>query len=361
VVVAVPGTQEGAGAKKAAKQADRERKRRATNSGGVGDQHRDDSSTDQIEGQQPPSGAADAQGGAIDVPTTPGTRSGASSGAMPADADEWAWVAKVMAHPLIRASTREGKLVPRAGDRKMTSRERRKLPPYVSARSFAQAVLDLAVPDKVGKTTFNDLEKAITRIDSPVLRKSLLSLLKGAEGDVDEFRRAIERWYDDHMARVSGWYKRHVRWISLAIGLVLVVALNANAISIGRALYSDEALRGAVVTEAAQASDCSGDAAACLQKIEDQVTKARVLGLPIGWQRVPHCTTTVRQCTWAEAYGLADPDHDHGRVDVLFFLTALLGYALMVLSLVPGARFWFDLLGRLGSLRSTGPKPTPAS
>jgi hypothetical protein len=28
-----------------------------------------------------------------------------------------------------------------------------------------------------------------------------------------------------------------------------------------------------------------------------------------------------------------------------------------VLALVPGARFWFDLLGRLGSLRSSGPKP----
>jgi hypothetical protein len=29
----------------------------------------------------------------------------------------------------------------------------------------------------------------------------------------------------------------------------------------------------------------------------------------------------------------------------------------MVLTLLPGARFWFDALSRRGSLRSSGPKP----
>jgi hypothetical protein len=41
-------------------------------------------------------------------------------------------------------------------------------------------------------------------------------------------------------------------------------------------------------------------------------------------------------------------------------LLVLLGWALTVGALTPGARFWFDLLSKLGSLRSTGPKP-PAS
>ena len=29
----------------------------------------------------------------------------------------------------------------------------------------------------------------------------------------------------------------------------------------------------------------------------------------------------------------------------------------MIGATVPGARFWFDALSKLGSLRSTGPKP----
>jgi hypothetical protein len=276
------------------------------------------------------------------------------------------WVTKVMEHPLISPTGSQGRVVENAGntEKPLTNKERRKLPSYVSTRSFAQAIIDLAVPDATGNTTFDEIKTAIeANVHSPVLKKSLLSLLKGTQGGIDAFRGEIERWYDDQMARVSGWYKRHVRWISLVIGLALVLAFNVNAISISRALYGDESLRQAVVTEAAQASNCStGEgAASCLQKIEQQVTKARALGLPVGWQRVSQCTTGARECTWAEAYGLGDPDRDHGATDVLFLLTALLGYVLMVLSLVPGARFWFDLLGRLGSLRSTGPKPKPAS
>jgi hypothetical protein len=287
------------------------------------------------------------------------------SGAVSAPATREAkWVTLVMQHPLISPSGSQGQVVEKAGDGPLTNKQRRTLPSYVSARSFAQAVIDLVVTDAKGKTSFTTIQDAIEKnVDSPVLQKSLLTLLRAAQGDVDQFRQEIERWYDDQMARVSGWYKRHVRWISLVIGLVLVLAFNVNAISIGRALYGDEALREAVVTQAAQAAECSKDegAASCLQKIEQQVTNARALGLPLGWERVPQCTTGGRDCTPAEAYGLADPDRDHGAVDALFFLTALLGYLLMVLSLVPGARFWFDLLDRLGSLRSTGPKPKPAS
>ena len=284
------------------------------------------------------------------------------------------WVTKVMEHPLISPSGSQGQVVENAGDTAdpLTNKERRKLPSYVSARSFAEALIDLTVPDAAGNTTFNEIRTAIeANVHSPVLQKSLLSLLKGTQGGIDAFRVEIERWYDDQMARVSGWYKRHVRWISLAIGLALVLGFNVNAIAIGRALYGDESLREAVVTQAAQASDCSATegAASCLQKIQKQITGARVLGLPLGWTPVASCpadtvtgagTVTTKKCSFAERYGLTNPDQD-GLADVVFFLTVLAGYVLMVLSLVPGARFWFDLLGKLGSLRSSGPKPRPAS
>jgi hypothetical protein len=89
-----------------------------------------------------------------------------------------------------------------------------------------------------------------------VLKESLQALLKSGEDDVEAFRRSVEEWYDDHMARVSGWYKRRVRWVSLLIGSVLVVAVNVNTVTIVRALYSDEALRESVVTTAVQSSNC---------------------------------------------------------------------------------------------------------
>ena len=62
-------------------------------------------------------------------------------------------------------------------------------------------------------------------------------------------------------------------------------------------------------------------------------------------------------CGFAEQYGLFDPAHS-GPADALFLLLVMVGWLIMILALLPGARFWFDLLSKLGSLRSTGPKPT---
>jgi hypothetical protein len=39
----------------------------------------------------------------------------------------------------------------------------------------------------------------------------------------------------------------------------------------------------------------------------------------------------------------------------------LIGFLVMVISILPGAQFWFGLLTKLGSLRATGPKPAAAT
>ena len=38
-------------------------------------------------------------------------------------------------------------------------------------------------------------------------------------------------------------------------------------------------------------------------------------------------------------------------------LLVLLGFLIMIIALLPGAQFWFGLLTKLGTLRSTGPQP----
>ena len=83
-------------------------------------------------------------------------------------------------------------------------------------------------------------------------------------------------------------------------------------------------------------------------------------GLPLGWGTVAACAIATG-CNWGQGKGLFDPAPDAGiGSDVWFFLGTLAGWTLMVLTLLPGARFWFDALSRLGSLRSSGPKPERA-
>ncbi|MFI5706981.1 hypothetical protein [Kribbella sp. NPDC051620] len=227
-----------------------------------------------------------------------------------------------------------------------------------------RAFLDVIVPDLSGATTLDQVKTEINGwpAGNP-LKKTLLGLVAEAEGDLTAFRVSLEQWYNDHMDRVSGWYKRHVRWISLAVAAVLVVLFNVNAIGITRSLYTDEALRETVVSQAAaNSAECTTkDAGDCLSDLRKEIQKTRAAGLPLGWGTVSACTAPGATCNWLEKRGLADPDHGTGTgtgQDVLLVLLVLLGWILMMMATIPGARFWFDALSRLGSLRSTGPKPS---
>jgi hypothetical protein len=276
------------------------------------------------------------------------------SGAPDTDSDPFA--TKVMLHPLVWVSADQAEMPANPGNAKLTRKGRQRLPAYLPARTFAAALIDLLVKDASGDSTTVRLKNAIEQLEPGPLKAALTALLDDVAGDIDAFRTRLEAWYDDHMARVSGWYKRHVRWISLGLGVVLVLAFNLSAVAIGQSLYTDQALRDSVVTAATDAADCQGkQPAECLSAVRQQIDSVRGAGLPIGWGPVPECVPHTK-CGWLARYGLADPNGG-SRFDVMFFLLVLAGWSIMVLALVPGARFWFDILGKLGTLRSTGPKP----
>ncbi|MBU2667073.1 hypothetical protein KOI35_26550 [Actinoplanes bogorensis] len=263
---------------------------------------------------------------------------------------------ELMKHPLICSSADKARIPANAGNAKLSGRARRRLPAYLSGRSFARALFDTVIPDATGKTKMDEIRTVLEGLPANHLRASLLALANAADQDVARFRRNIEEWYDDHMARVSGWYKRHVRWISLALGVLLVLLFNLDAVQITRSLYTDQALRASVVTEATRAAQCGDkDPATCLREVRGQIDQVRGAGLPIGWAPVPECAAPEK-CGWWEQRGLVSP-HSSGWSGFLSVLVVLVGWALMTLTLLPGARFWFDALSRLGSLRSTGPKP----
>ncbi len=269
---------------------------------------------------------------------------------------------QVMMQPMVARTADQGVLPGNAGDAELSRTDRRKLPSYLSGRSFARSFLDVLVPDLTGTTTVAQVKTVVLGwTDDNPMKRPLLSLLAEAGDDIAKLREGLEEWYDDHMDRVTGWYKRHVRWITLGVAAVLVVVFNVNAIGVARSLYTDEALRETVVSQAANSADCaSKDAGDCLSELRTEIQKVRGSGLPVGWGAVPACTTPDASCNWFEQRGFADPDKGTGQ-DIQMLLLVLAGWALMVLATVPGARFWFDALSRLGSLRSTGPKPASKS
>ena len=105
------------------------------------------------------------------------------------------------------------------------------------------------------------------------------------------FRASIESWYDNHMDRVSGWYKRHVAKITLVVGAILVLLLNINTLTIGRTLYSSSVIGTAVSSVAAKTTSCPENESTqkCLGDLQAQLSAATQAGLPIGWAAVSDC------------------------------------------------------------------------
>jgi hypothetical protein len=154
---------------------------------------------------------------------------------------------------------------------------------------------------------------------------------------------------------VSGWYKRHVARITIVIGAILVLLLNINALTIGRTLYSNSVVRTAVSSVAVKATSCApGESTQkCLGDLQAQLSAATLAGLPIGWATTADCAAPNIHCNWLDRRGIFSR---HGG-SAWQLVLILVGFLITVIALTPGARFWFDLLGKLGSLRSTGPKP----
>ena len=243
----------------------------------------------------------------------------------PPDPDGQARVAEIMSHPLVASSARQASPPPKAGNSSLTSAQRRRLPSYLSGQTFAQVLMDILPPEtpKAGPNAApaggagapavpaqlagisHWVEVKTSQKPPDELATALRPLLMGAR-DVDDFEANVARWYDDHMDRVSGWYKRHVRWFSLAIGLILVLLFNINTIRIADSLYSSQAVQASVVTVATQKSSCQGtQPAACLAALQAKIGQFSSFGLPVGWGDLPACAT--RHCSSA---GPARP-HQH--------------------------------------------------
>ena len=224
-------------------------------------------------------------------------------------------------------------------------------PSYIPSHVFALTLLDTFAPPSGDVPDDHDLIKRAERALGPpaegadsrpneIVRGLLRDALTEASNDVERFRTAIEKSFDATMDRASGWYKRRVQLILFVIALVLAGVINADSFAIGQRLWKDDALRSSLVTAAnktvaAGNAECAqagagGNKADAAAKCLDQVTP---FGLPLGWSRATSPQTV------ASGFG------------------KVLGLLVTAFALTLGAPFWFDLLGKVSSLRGSGPPP----
>ena len=234
------------------------------------------------------------------------------------------------------------------------------LPDYIPSRSFAVALMDMAVRGTdVGpyaaqqshpELNIGALRASVTRIPSVFVQRAVLSAIDSAHGDINRVQTNLETWYDTAMDRVSGHYKRRTQFWLFGIGLATAVMLNVNSVSVADYLSHNTVAREALVTRAQQirqdpnyqrliADSATIDRATAGAAYED----LQSLKLPIGWDRQ-----------------LPKPVGITGMDAFWFRLKQVFGILITAFAIMLGAPFWFDLLNKFMVIRSTV-KPTEKS
>ena len=201
-------------------------------------------------------------------------------------------------------------------------------PSYIPSGAFAMAVVDLYAPEILTGGTPRFEKAASERV-----RHALALLWVEAKGDPARFRRNVARWFDDTMERASGWYRRRAEARLLVIAAVVTVALNVNTIGIAQRLWTDAPVRAAVAAGRLPAATAGADptqSGSGLDRLDAEYRRLDASGLPLGWS----------DQAWPSSWPVT-----------------IAGWVLTVAAVSLGAPFWFDLLGKVSSLRSSGEKP----
>jgi hypothetical protein len=280
---------------------------------------------------------------------------------------------QVYSHPLIAGMSDERRPRLRRG-RPPAKRN----PSYIPSRTFALALLHTLVPPSLMPRppgAFRDaLAAGLPNDERNHLTKSLTVLFDDAGGDVEEFKKNIEVWFNNAMERVSGWYKRRTQWVLTLMAIVVTVSMNVDTISIANTLWRDPAMRSALVAQAERFAEqerkeleaseaipprpgppeppdrlpyesAEEDYASASERFRESMTNLEGLAIPLGWRdRGSGADTREDLPRTLSDWGNAGKRH-------------LLGWLLTALAISLGAPFWFDTLNKVIAIRAAGKAP----
>jgi hypothetical protein len=266
---------------------------------------------------------------------------------------------QVYHHPLVESL--------RAPNNKLTS--------YIPSSGFASALIDtIGARGSSPENAYHNFLKGVNDLQEGHL-KTLLTSLSQKATDLESLTISIEKWYNDCMDRVSGWYKRKMKVFILVVAAVITLSFNIDTIYIVRVAKADPVLRQRLNTLADQL-------------LADSVFKKEVHALHspdvdyyedyVSDSSVNESDTSILHTQ--DHHGPVNNTEQDKRLQQWQYLNQLvsdsdlpigwpvkkgnpwlyiiMGWSITIVALSAGAPFWFDVLKKLVNLRSTGPKPS---
>ena len=149
---------------------------------------------------------------------------------------------QVLHHPLIRSIS-----------------DHRGMPAYIPAKRFAAALTDAIQASSENRAVDGggarpaapqpgNLTRDIEHVRFQL--KAIDSVSAAGPRTAADSSPIIEDWYNEAMERASGWYKRQLQWITLAVAALIPVLANADTLAAANILWHDPSARAAVVAQA---------------------------------------------------------------------------------------------------------------
>ncbi len=220
---------------------------------------------------------------------------------------------------------------------------RDKMPSYIRAKTFATTLLNVLWADNNFEGGLEDI-KAKLKPRENATHKVIYNLLDEAQGDIEKFKQLSQDWFDETMERVSGWYNKWIKVITLCVGFIVALAFGLDSIDISKKLSSDKSTRLELVKAASSYSQ-SLQANTSLDSLET-VDKIEKLS-----ERMSNLLDETEKHSALFGEGGIEKLKTLKQWDLFQYL---LGCLLTAIALSIGSPFWFDLLNKLIKLRGAG-------
>jgi hypothetical protein len=286
-------------------------------------------------------------------------------------------------------------------------------PAYLHRQTFSQTLIHILRGENYtnAKNQMEAIKAALDKNDlviSDETRRHLNNLYIDAQHDIDVFTAKLEKWYDDTMDRVSGWYKKQTQWILIVIGFVLAAVGNIDTIKIYNFLSKDKSAREQLVNMAIQSQQKYAAAINEIKKKGDSTVKkgdtvystrtvilssgndlldstfkdvsndaaqaSNILGLgwgtSVNYKALCLVKDSIKKLekqvkTKQDSVQLVALKNRRVKLEGItldrFTGSSIPGWLLLGLAVSLGAPFWFDLLQKFINIRNAGVKPPSTS
>ncbi|MCB0520237.1 MAG: hypothetical protein H6577_20405 [Lewinellaceae bacterium] len=218
-------------------------------------------------------------------------------------------------------------------------------PAYLTSSDFTSILFSVLKKKGVPVEKVEDLLGDLP--EKSQLREVLEQIKDEGHQNVQAYEARLQGWFNGVMGQASGWYKRHLQMVTILVGFVVAGVLNADSFQIYSNLTKNSVARENLASMAEafatnnntlpSTATTPGDSLT-FDQIRTEFNKARNSGdfaevsniLGLGW-RIGDASVGIKK-----------------------WLIRLLGWLITALAISLGAPFWFDVLKRIITIRSSG-------